>query len=303
MTRIPQNETFVAREFVKNLLKATAPERLEDLKVLWEKYKPEFFVADDGSGILLSANKRRVVFDQKTMSVYWLLSFAAWKVLDCYSPAVLCSLPPDGLAERLGLDPRQLPPTYPAGTTTAQVLQDDQGLAEAEARFEELVYTARSIMAAEEFQQEIWPPHVPFPGSDRALLSGQDKATFDLACMSTAFALCHEIRHVMYAKDENPPSSRPDEELACDCWAREFLTAKLGVYASDQSRDYEDVLSKRSMAAAVGIFVLYESSERHGDAGSEDYPPLPDRHVTPAVTAQNAEQMCALLVEEIRATS
>lgn len=334
MTRIPQNETLVPREYMERLLKASAPERLGDLKTLWEKYQPEFYVADDGAGIMLSANKKRVVFDQKTMSVYWLLSYAAWRVLDCYSPAVLCALPPDGLPERLGLDPRQLPPTYPAGTTIEQVVRDDRGLAASESRFEELIYAARTILGAGEFPQDAWPQDVPFPGAERESLSMQDRATFDLACMSTAFAFCHEIRHIMYAKDKNAPSSRPDEELACDCWAREFLMARLGVYAREQGWDYEDILGKRSIAAAVGIFVLYESSERRGDAGNENYPPLADRMdatmlktplaphhnfwvfyacvllgilrrrgITPNVTAQNAEELCALLVDKVRETS
>jgi Peptidase U49 len=334
MTRIPQNESLVPCEYVEKLLRASAPERTADLKTLWDKYQPEFYVADDGAGVMLSASKKRVVFDQKTMSVYWLLSYAAWRVLDCYSPAVLCSLPPDGLAERLGLDPGQLPPTNPAGTTIETVVRDDNGLAASESRFDELIYAARTILNAKEFLHDAWPGGIPFPGAERESLPAQDRATFDLACMSTAFAFCHEIRHVMYAKDQNAPSSRPDEELACDCWAREFLTAKLGVYAREQEGNYEDILGKRSMATAVGIFVLYESSERHGDAGSEDYPPLADRmdatmrntplmpnhnfwvfyacvllailrrrRVTPNVTAQNAEELCALLVDKVRETS
>jgi hypothetical protein len=87
MTRI-RNEKSIPAEYVENLLRGSAPERLEDIKALWKKYQPQFFTADDGPGALLSTNKKRIVFDLKTMAVYWLLSFAGWRVLGCYSPAV-----------------------------------------------------------------------------------------------------------------------------------------------------------------------------------------------------------------------
>jgi hypothetical protein len=87
MTRI-RNEKPISPGFVANLLKASAPERLDEITALWKQYDPQFFVADDGPGVLLSTNSKRVVFDLKTMAVYWLLSFAGWKVLECYSPAV-----------------------------------------------------------------------------------------------------------------------------------------------------------------------------------------------------------------------
>jgi hypothetical protein len=133
----------------------------------------------------------------------------------------------------------------------------------------------------------------------------------------------------MFAKDKDAPSSRPDEELACDAWAREFLTQNIAVYAKEQSVDAELVLAKRSIAGAIGIFVLYESSERHGDAGRKDYPPIADRmnvtlgdtpldrnhkfwatyacvlvailrrrNMRLAVTAQDSKHLCELLVEK-----
>jgi hypothetical protein len=134
-------------------------------------------------------------------------------------------------------------------------------------------------------------------------------------------------------KDE-AKASRPEEELACDIWARDFLLSRLGVYAVQENVEFKRVLAKRSIAAAIGIFVLYETTERHGDAGNEDYPPLADRidatlrdtplepannfwiayacvllailrrrNKTPRLTALDAKQLCERLVEEIRQTS
>jgi hypothetical protein len=101
--------------------------------------------------------------------------------------------------------------------------------------------------------------------------------------MSTAYAFCHELRHIMFAKDglytnntnvneKEAKASRPEEELACDIWARDFLTSRIGVYAKQQNVEFDRVLAKRSIAAAIGIFVLYETTERIGDAGDEAYP-------------------------------
>ncbi len=334
MTRI-RNEKPISPEFVANLLKASAPERLDEITTLWKQYDPQFFVADDGPGVLLSTNSKRVVFDRKTMAVYWLLSFAGWKVLECYSPAALCSLPADTLPGFLGIHPDSIPQAPTAGATIAQVLEADHGLAAVEARFNEIIYIARSILLADHMEEADWPNDIPSLEADRALLaSDAEKATFDLAWMSTAFAFCHEIRHLMYAKDKNAPPSRPEEELSCDIWARDFLTQKIAIYSRDRSVDAESVLGKRSIAAAIGIFVLYESSERYGDAGSENYPPIADRmkvtlgntpldknnrfwatyacvlvailrrrNVRLDVTAQDAKQLCELLIDKIRATS
>jgi hypothetical protein len=64
------------------------------IEELWQQYDPQFAIADDGPDAYLSANDRRVVFDGKTLMVDWLLSFAGWRALECYGPAVICSLLP-----------------------------------------------------------------------------------------------------------------------------------------------------------------------------------------------------------------
>ena len=334
MTRI-RNEEPIPAEYVENLLRGSAPERVEEIKALWKKYEPQFSVADDGPGALLSANTRRIVFDRKTMAVYWLLSFAGWKVLECYSPAVYASLPADNWAGFLGFPPDLVRKSFPIGTTIAQVLEADVGLPEVESRLNEIIYTAQCILNADQMDDGDWPSSIPSPEADRDLLvNNQDKVIYDLAVISAAYAFCHELRHLMFAKDGDTPPFRPDEELACDAWSREFLTQNIEAYAKEQSVDPEVVLAKRSIAGAIGLFVLYETSKRGGDAGSSEYPPLADRmNVTLAdtpldcnhkfwgtyacvlvailrrrnvlidVTAHNAKQLCELLVERIRATS
>ena len=48
-----RNEKPISPEFVANLLKASAPERLDEITALRKQYDPQFFVADDGPGCLL----------------------------------------------------------------------------------------------------------------------------------------------------------------------------------------------------------------------------------------------------------
>lgn len=325
----------IDRQYVENLLRASVPERLDDMREIWRKYDPQFFIAQDDEGVRMSANAERVVFDHKTLCVYWMLSFAGWRALECYCPAVYGCLPAATLAHALNLDEQLVAASFPVGTTIADVLSNDPGLILVESQLNEDIYAARSMLRAKYKDVTAWPCGIPHIASNRESLANErETAIFDLACMSTAYAFCHEIRHVMYAKEKNAPPSRPEEELACDVWAREFLTAKLNEYAVVASVDYKTVLAKRSMAAAIGIFVLYESSERHGDAGTEAYPPIADRmeatlhntpllptdyfwvlyasvlvailrrrNKSPSIKAENAQKLCELLVEEIRQTS
>jgi hypothetical protein len=330
-----QQEEAIPRELIEKLLVASAPERADDLAEIWREYDPRFCISRDSKGVQLSANSERVLFDHKTMCVYWLLAFAGWRALECYCPAVLCSLPPSNLAHAFGLDEQLIAAMLPAAMTVADVLKLDRGISKVEQRLDEHLYLAHSMLRANALHDSDWPADIPRPGADRdTLANNSERAVFDLACISTAYAFCHELRHVMYAKKRNAPTSRPDEEIACDAWAREFLTAKLGVYAEREGLDYRKVLAKRSMAAAVGIFVLYETSDRYGDGGTEKYPAIADRmdatlretrlgesdnlwvlyaavliailrrrNKMPAVQALSPKRLCELLVDEIRRTS
>jgi hypothetical protein len=332
---ILRKSTPIDRQYVERLLVATAPERVQEMLEIWDRYNPGFFIAVDGPGVLMQANKERVVFDQKTLAIYWLVGFAAWRVLECYSPAVLSALPVSGRPRIPCLLKLLLAITNPFGRPIADTLVRDAKLVDIEGRFQDLLYDVRNFVKADEITEGAWPSGIPLPGADRtALKDRQEQAAFDLACMSTAYAFCHELRHVMFAKDGDAPAQRPEEELACDRWAREFLTERTQDYAKAYAVRHDLVLGKRSMAAAVATLVLYETTERHGDAGTDDYPPLADRidatvgktalssdspfWVTyasvllailrrrgrsPAIQATDGPQLCARLLEAVRVTS
>jgi hypothetical protein len=91
-----------------------------------------------------------------------------------------------------------------------------------------------------------WPPHLPQPSADRdALNDPQYQVAFDLTCLAAAFTIFHEFRHVMLDRDNARLFDPREEELACDVWAREFMTGKLAAYAADNHHDYSEVLAWR----------------------------------------------------------
>jgi hypothetical protein len=157
-----------------------------------------------------------------------------------------------------------------------QCLDADTGLADVEYGFLAMTGGAKSLLAAPTSTQYAWPHDVPVPGVDRKALPIQQQAAFDLTLMSTAFAFLHELRHVMFRHDDVAQPAA-EEELACDVWARAFITSGITNYSRLNQLPYDQVLRKRSMASVVGVFTLYETSCRWGDAGTSDYPPIADR--------------------------
>jgi hypothetical protein len=100
---------------------------------------------------------------------------------------------------------------------------------------------------------------------------------FDLVASSLAAALLHEFRHVMYLQEGSNPRSLPEEKLACDVWARSFLTDKLAGYAESHGHDYHAVLTRRAMAMALSAVVVHAITPTHVHWGNGQYPPLADR--------------------------
>ena len=48
-------------------------------------------LAPDATRVTLNADRDRIAFDAKTMDVFWLIGFAGWKAIECYSPLVVVS--------------------------------------------------------------------------------------------------------------------------------------------------------------------------------------------------------------------
>jgi len=199
------------KEAVIALMKGAVPERESELTSLWERYKPDLALIADARRITLNANKDRIAFDIKTMDVFWLIAFGGWRAIECYSPHVILSVV--------------------EGRTVADVMRADTGLDEVERDYKERRAAAQALIDAPDPASARWPPDLPRPSSDRnARNDPQYQVAFDFVCLAVAFAVFHEFHHVMLDRDQNRPADRREEEMACDVWARDFMTANIERY-------------------------------------------------------------------------
>ena len=227
------------------IMKAAVPERAEEVRELWARYHPRVSIVEDRPGITLDATKDRIEFNPKTMGVFWLIGFSGWRAIECYAPHVLLS--------------------GTCGKSLHVLFEDDDELADVELAYRERLATARNLIEQRDANAVSWPDDLPRPAPNRdALESVQHKAAYDLVMLATAFAFFHEFRHVMLDSDRVRPIERQEEELQCDVWAREFMTAKLASYASDNGHDYHEVLGKRSMGLALAALILHEITPKYG---------------------------------------
>lgn len=243
---------------VMSLMLGAAPERQADIEHLWQKYNPRVDIHDNACGITLNATGERIAFDLKTIDVFWLIGFSGWRAIECYSPHVVSS--------------------YITSKEIDKLVQIDSELPRIERDYKERRATVNSLIETKDTFDVLWPPDLPRPSSNRdAVECIEYKAAFDLTCLAIAFALFHEFRHVMFDIDGNRPADRRQEELACDLWARNFMTANAGAYAKEHSHSCECVLRKRSMGFALAALVLHDITPVWAHGGNAEYFSLADR--------------------------
>ncbi|MEX0916171.1 MAG: phage exclusion protein Lit family protein [Wenzhouxiangellaceae bacterium] len=240
------------KEIVIADMVGAVPERREDIQALWSQYDPKVVLVQDGKHITLDATKNRIKFDAKSWDVFWLIGFSGWRAIECYAPLVKISAWTD--------------------TPINSLVQDDEGLARVERDYRERLAAVKALIETADPETASWPPDVPRPNPDRGLVADpQYQAAFDLTCLAVAFTLFHEFRHVMLDRDKRRPQDLREEELACDIWARDFMTAKLAAYAQDHGHDYHEVLRKRSMGFALAALILHEITPVWDHGGSDAY--------------------------------
>lgn len=247
----------IDRAIIENNILGAAPEQRSYLLRIWQEHKPEFGFVPEGPGFTLYTVSKRTSLDAKTIPIIWLLGHAAWRVFICHSPHVLYSL-------------------LSGNPLDSKMIRRDEGLEETQAAFETLLYLVGHSVQARSIGEIQWPQDIPRPRADSSGLPLQQRATSDLISIAVAYAFLHEIRHAMFCGDEHRPS-RPEEELTCDEFARDFLLSRVGIYASESNQDSDKVLMKRAMGIALGVFAVYELTDRTQRSGTEDYPPFADR--------------------------
>jgi len=138
--------------------------------------------------------------------------------------------------------------------------------------------SAASLIAAVSTDEIAWPPDVPRPQADRDILSDpQDQVAFDLTALALAFALLHEFSHVKLLAEKAQSDTLPEEELACDVWARDFMTAKMSDHAHAHGHTYEEVSQKRAMALGLAATIIHTITPTAAQWGNSEYPPLSNR--------------------------
>jgi hypothetical protein len=252
-TSDPSDQTIVI-----HLLRGAVPERADEISGLWKKYAPAVEVAPSAVGTTMDANRYRIRFDTKTIDLFWLLGFSAWRSIEVYSPALIIAML--------------------SGLTIDQAFQIDEELTTFEREHKERMWAVVSLMSATSTDEIDWPTNVPRPQVDRNSFSDpQDKVAFDLVALAIAFALLHEFSHVRLLAEKAQPDTLPEEELACDVWARDFMIAKLAAYAQAHGHTYEEVSQKRAMALALAATIIHVITPTAAQWGNSQYPPLSDR--------------------------
>jgi len=234
------------------------PEREAEIRDLWLRYDPSVSLVPDGNRITMQVRKAHIEFDGKALDALWLIGFSGWRALECYSPPVVCS------------------PFW--NQPVATLLAEDHGLDDVERDYKERLSAAQRLMDSTDVDGVPWPHDIPRPTPDRSSFEeAQEIAAFDLTALAVAFVVLHEFRHVMFDREGTRPADSKEEELACDVWAREFMTAKLGAYTRENGLEFQDVLSKRAMGLALASLMLHEITPVWGRSGSDRYFSIKDR--------------------------
>lgn len=128
--------------------------------------------------------------------------------------------------------------------TLEAALNIDEERGQFEQDYKHRIASAQSLVNAAATSEIDWPDDIPRPAADRKSFSNaQDKAVFDLVALSLAFALLHEFKHVqaraVEAAEQTPEEDRQaaaEEEIACDTWAREFMTTGVALHLTPRIR-------------------------------------------------------------------
>jgi Peptidase U49 len=243
---------------IDRIILASAPERETDWKELCARYKPSFHLLPDNTGVTLQARGTNVELDSKTLAWIWLLGFAAWRAFCLYGPNLLLR----STDETLFKD---------------RVRSADPNYLEAEAAYDTILYVTRDLPKVEYLNESAgWPAGVPHRQSDKAGFDIQQQAAFDLTMIATAYMLLHEMRHIMFNVDDTLLSP-PEEEMACDQFARDFILDNVDCYVMKSGEPVDRVLMKRAAGIALGAYIVHEFTPTQAIFGDVEHPPIADR--------------------------
>jgi hypothetical protein len=246
------------RTIVLHLLRGAVPEHAEEICRLWTEYGHKVEVAPSAKGVTMNADAERIKFDTKTIDFFWLVGFSAWRAIEVYEPAVYLALV--------------------AGIPLDKALNLDNSRAQFELDYRQRIASAQALISADQTDDIVWPIDVPKPTADREGLGDvQHIAAFDLVALAIAFSLLHEFQHVMFCTNKTAPKTLPEEEIACDTWARDFMTSNVASYAQQHGHTFAKVQQKRAMGIALAAIIIHTMTPSHIHWGNRQYPPIGER--------------------------
>ena len=243
---------------VINLLRGAIPENAHELCQDWVSYKHTVELADSSKGSTMNATSRRILFDSKTIDFFWLFGFSSWLTIETYCPAleVACS----------------------QGITLESALKADEERGQFEMNYKQHLDITKSLLSVANTSDIEWPEDIPYPTGERDSLNNvQEKAVFDLVALALSFSILHEFKHVQARAEEKKyesPQEKDEEELACDTWAREYITKGVGAYAKNSKHTFEEVMQKRAMGIALAAFTIHALTPDIEKWGSGEYPSI-----------------------------
>lgn len=256
MKFIPSNDTIVL-----NLLRGAVPERADELCKNWKAHKHIVEVASSSKGSTMDATSKRIKFDTKTIDFFWLFGFSSWLSLGVYSPALEFATSTD--------------------ITLEEALNLDDAIGAHEFNFKQHVQLALSLLNVTNTADIEWPIDIPFPTDNReSLTDEQDKAVYDLVALGLSFTLLHEFKHVQGRAEEASSGiyqDKAEEEMACDTWARQFMTKGIGNYVETTEETFDSVAQKRAMGIALAAFTIHALTPDSAKWGGGEYPPIVER--------------------------
>ncbi|HHB9365820.1 TPA: phage exclusion protein Lit family protein [Enterobacter roggenkampii] len=250
---MPSLETIVL-----NLLRGAVPENADELCQTWKSYKHTVELAKDAHGSTMNATSRRIEFDSKTIDFFWLFGFSSWLTIETYSPALV----------KACLE----------GMTLESALESDEERGQYELNYKQHFHTTKSLLSVANTSDITWPQDIPYPTETRdSLNNAQEQTVFDLVALALSFSILHEYKHVQARAEEKKHENlqeKNEEELACDTWAREYITKGAGDYAKNAGHTYEEVMQKRAMGIALAAFTIHALTPDTDKWGSEEYPSI-----------------------------
>ena len=236
------------QEAVRNLFVGIAPERSDELELLWRDYAPTFNVLEEvvgRKGVVMRSGPFDIVeFNGRAQRAFWLGTFMAWESHR-------------GLSQwRVETEVRS---RYPA----------------------RMHRTFQTLLDTEDPYSVAMPEGVPEPELFPNLV-GETKLVADVAAFAIGWSLLHEIGHLKHKHDgtatgaEDPRCERHREELSCDEFATTFLLEQVEHFAYKESTDPRKVRGKREMGVYAALFVIALAKQGAWDE-SESHPAMQTR--------------------------